>query len=145
MRKALHFIFAVVAGLIVGSVVNMALINLGARLMPMPGGVDTTTVEGLRASLPLFTPGQFVFPFLAHALGTLVGAVVATLLTPGRGAGPAWAVGVVFLAGGVASVFMLPAPVWFSAVDLLFAYLPSAWLGHRLAVAMAPRSRRAPA
>ncbi len=40
---------------------------------------------------------------------------------------------VCFLAGGTANVFMLPAPVWFSVVDLVGAYLPMAWIGAMLA------------
>lgn len=144
MRKALHLIAATVVGLVVGSMVNMGLISLGASVMPMPGGVDATTTEALRASLPLFEPRHFTFPFLAHALGTLAGAMVATLLAPRRTSGPAWAVGVAFLLGGIASVVMLPAPVWFSALDLLLAYLPMAWLGHRIVAAVFPGRRRAP-
>lgn len=31
---------------------------------------------------------------------------------------------------------MLPSPWWFSAVDLLLAYLPGAWCGHALASAL---------
>ena len=80
----------------------------------------------------MFEPRHFVLPFLAHGLGTLVGAWVAVLLTPGRTRGPAYVVGFAFLLGGIASVFMLPAPLWFSALDLVTAYLPTAWLGHRL-------------
>jgi hypothetical protein len=38
-------------------------------------------------------------------------------------------IGVVFLCGGVAASFMIPAPAWFIALDLLAAYLPMAWLG----------------
>lgn len=43
-----------------------------------------------------------------------------------------YAVGVVFLAGGVAAAFMIPAPVWFIALDLVGAYIPMAWLGIEL-------------
>jgi hypothetical protein len=124
---------AVIAGFIAGSLVNMGLILVGGSVIPPPAGADVTTTAGLQASLHLFEPRHFIFPFLAHALGTLVGAVVATLLTPERRPGPAYAVGVLFLAGGIASVVMLPSPVWFSALDLLLAYVPAAWLGHRLA------------
>ena len=132
MRRVLRLVLAVVAGLVVGSLVNMGLILVSGGIIPPPEGADTTTVEGLKASIHLFEPRHFLFPFLAHALGTLAGAVVATLLTPGRTPGPAYAVGVLFLLAGIANVVMLPAPVWFSAVDLLLAYLPAAWLGHRL-------------
>ena len=82
--------------------------------------------------MPLFEPRHFLFPFLAHAVGTLVGALVATLITPGRTRGPAWVVGACFLLGGIAAVALLPSPVWFTAADLVLAYLPMAWLGHRL-------------
>lgn len=138
MKRAFRLIVAVVAGLLVGSLVNMGLITLSGHVIPPPAGADVTTMEGLKASMHLFEPRHFLFPFLAHALGTLVGAYVATLLTPGRTRGPAWVVGVCFLAGGVANVLMLPSPVWFAVVDLVAAYLPMAWLGHRLA---APRAR----
>jgi hypothetical protein len=43
-------------------------------------------------------------------------------------------VGSLFLLGGIANVVMLPGPVWFSAVDLLLAYLPAAWLGNAVAM-----------
>jgi hypothetical protein len=39
---------------------------------------------------------------------------------------------VVFLCGGVAASFMIPAPAWFITLDLLAAYLPMAWLGVRM-------------
>lgn len=133
MRRILRLALAVVAGFVVGSVVNMGLILASGHVIPPPAGADVTTMEGLTASMHLFEPRHFVFPFLAHALGTLVGALVATMLTPGRSAWPAWIVGGLFLLGGIANVVMLPAPTWFEAVDLLLAYAPFAWLGHRLA------------
>jgi hypothetical protein len=106
---------------------------LGTAVIPPPAGADVTTVEGLKASMHLLEARHFVFPFLAHALGTLVGAFVATMLAPGTPIMPGYVVGALFLVGGIANVVMLPAPVWFSAMDLLLAYLPAAWLGQVLA------------
>lgn len=144
-RRTIRLVLAVAAGLVIGSVVNMGLIMLGPQIIPPPAGADVTSAEGLKASLHLFEPRHFVFPFLAHALGTFVGAVVATLLTPGRTRGPALAVGCAFLLGGIANVLMLPAPVWFSVLDLVFAYLPAAWLGHRAGAGWFGSGSRAPA
>ncbi len=132
MHRGLRLGLAVVAGFVVGSAVNMGLIVAGSGVVAPPAGADVTTTEGLRASMHLFGPRHYVFPFLAHALGTLVGAAVATWLTPGRTAGPAYVVGGLFLLGGIANAVMLPAPAAFIALDLLLAYLPAAWLGHRL-------------
>ena len=133
MPRIVRLILAVVAGLVIGSVVNMSLIMISGSVIPPPAGANVTTTEGLKASMHLFEPRHFIFPFLAHSLGTLVGALVATMLTPNRTSGPAYVVGFAFLLGGIASVYMLPAPLWFSALDLVAAYLPMAWLGHRLA------------
>ncbi len=133
MRTHLRLILAVVAGIVIGSVVNMALIMVSGQVIPPPPGADMATAEGLKAAMPLLEPRHFVFPFLAHSLGTLVGAAVATFIEPGRGKRPALIVGVVFLVGGIAAVALIPAPLWFSVLDLLLAYLPAAWLGYRLA------------
>ena len=133
MKQVIRLILAVVAGLVIGSLVNMGLILASGHVIPPPAGVDVTTAEGLKASIHLFEPRHFIFPFLAHGLGTFVGALVATVLTPGRTSGPAWVVGCAFLIGGIINVVMLPAPLWFCVLDLVVAYLPAAWLGHRVA------------
>ena len=132
MGKILRNIFAVLLGLVVGSVVNMAIVVAGPALIPPPAGVDVTNAESVAQSIHLFGPQHFVMPFLAHALGTLVGALVAYLVAASRKAGFAWAISVLFLAGGVAASFMIPAPAWFMAADLLLAYLPMAWLAIRI-------------
>lgn len=132
MRAFLKVLLAVVVGLVVGSAVNMGLILLGARVVPAPAGVDTTTSEGLAAAMPLLGPAHFVFPFLAHALGTFAGALLATWIAGRVSRVPAAVIGVLFLAGGIASCFMLPAPRWFEVLDVVLAYLPFAWLGYRL-------------
>ncbi|WP_291270387.1 hypothetical protein [Geothrix sp.] len=129
MAKVLRLLLAVLLGFVVGSLVNGGLILISGKVIPPPAGADVTTTEGLKASLHLFEAKHFIFPFLAHALGTLSGAFVAGLLAPNRSALPAYGVGGLFLLGGVASVLMLPAPAWFSTLDLVLAYLPAAWLG----------------
>lgn len=130
---------AVVAGLLIGSVVNMGLINMSAAAIPPPLGADVTTMEGLKASMYLFEPKHFLFPFLAHALGTLVGAAIAAYFAACRKFYLAMFIGVIFLAGGISSVAMLPSPLWFNVVDLVGAYLPMAWIGWKLATRKEPR------
>lgn len=128
MQHWVRNVAAVVAGLVVGSAVNMAIVAVGPAIAPPPAGVDPTTAEGLAAGIHLFQPRHFVAPFLAHALGTFAGAFVAFLVAGSRRAAFAWTLGVLFLAGGIAAATMIPAPAWFIAVDLLLAYLPMAWL-----------------
>lgn len=132
MTPVLRNIAAVVAGLLLGSLVNMGIVAAGPMLVPPPAGVDVTDPASLAAGIHLFEARHFAAPFLAHALGTLAGAFVAWWVAGSHRAAFAWAIGVVFLAGGVAAATMIPAPAWFIAADLLLAYLPMAWLAIRL-------------
>jgi len=132
MKTILRNILAVIMGAIVGSTVNMALIVASPHVIPPPPGVDASNMESMKAAMHLYQPKHFLFPFLAHALGTLAGALVAYLIAGTRRAALAYAIGVLFLAGGVAACFMIPAPAWFIALDLVVAYLPMAWLARCL-------------
>jgi len=132
MPHQLRNVLAVVAGFAVGSAVNMALITLGPSLIPPPAGADLSNAEGLRRAMPLFQPRHFVMPFLAHALGTLAGAMATYMIAATYRVQLAYLIGALFLCGGVAASFMIPAPAWFIALDLLGAYLPMAWVGIQL-------------
>lgn len=129
MPKVLRNVLAVVAGVVIGSAVNGGLIALGPSLIPPPAGVDPSTVESLGKGIHLFEPRHFVMPFLAHALGTVAGAIAAYLIAASHKATFAYVIGAVFLCGGIAACFMIPAPAWFMVLDLAAAYLPMAWLG----------------
>ncbi len=129
MQNMTRNVLAVLIGLLVGGLVNMGLVNLGPHLIPLPTGTDVSSVEGLKASMKLFTPKNFLMPFLAHALGTLLGAFVAAKLAATYQMVCALLVGVVFLVGGISMVYMAGGPLWFIAADLVIAYLPMAYLG----------------
>ena len=127
--KVLRNILAVVVGLIVGGAVNMALVIASPLVIPPPAGVDVSDPQSLSASMHLFEPKHFVFPFLAHALGTLVGALVAYLVAASHKPVFAYVLGACFLLGGIAAARMIPAPAWFVVLDLAAAYVPMAFLG----------------
>jgi len=128
MPNLLRNVLAIVAGIAIGGAINMALIALSPSLIPPPAGVDVNNAESLSKAMHLFEPRHFVMPFLAHAVGTFAGALAAYLIAANHRPQIAYVVGAVFLAGGVAASFMIPAPAWFIALDLLAAYLPMAWL-----------------
>jgi hypothetical protein len=133
MNPILKNVLAVIAGLIIGSIVNMGIILISGSIIPPPEGGDITTLEGLKATMHLFEPKHFIFPFLAHALGTLVGAFVATKIAVSRKQFMALLIGVFFLIGGAINISMLDGPMWFNGLDLLMAYIPMAYLGWMLA------------
>ena len=122
-------ILAIIVGIVIGGAVNMSLIMLGPLVIPPPAGVDVTNTQSLIASIHLFEVRHFVFPFLAHALGTLVGVLTAFLVAGSHQSIFAYIVGAFSLAGGIAASVMIPAPLWFIVLDLVVAYLPMAWIG----------------
>lgn len=132
MNPVIKNLIAIVVGLIVGSVVNIGIVMLSGLVIPPPEGGDVTTMEGLRKTLPLFEPKHFIMPFLAHALGTLAGAFMASRIAASRKILFAMIIGLFFLAGGIMSAFALQGPLWFLILDLLLAYIPMAWIGGRL-------------
>lgn len=133
MNPIIRNILAVIAGAIVGSIVNMGLIELGHHVIALPDGADVSTYEALKESMKSFGSEQYIFPFLAHALGTLIGAFLAAKLAVGNKFRAALIIGVFFLIGGIANCFMLPAPIWFIVLDVLIAYIPMGYLGWKLA------------
>ena len=140
MNSVAKNILAVLAGVVVGGLVNIGLVNIGPFVVPLPEGADISTMENLRDSMKLFTPVNFVFPFLAHALGTLAGAFVAAKLAASHSVKFAMGIGVLFLMGGISAVSMIGGPLWFNVADLLVAYIPMGYLGAVLAGATRSRT-----
>jgi hypothetical protein len=136
MATVLRNVLAIILGVLIGGLVNGALVQLIPRMIPPPAGVDPSSTESLIAGMHLFEPKHFIAPFIAHALGTLLGAIAAYLIAASYKAYLAYAIGVVFVAGGIVACYLIPAPAWFMAADLLLAYLPMAWaaiwIGRRL-------------
>jgi len=110
----------------------MALINVSGSIIPPPEGADLTTMEGLTTAMHLFEPKHFIMPFVAHAFGTLVGAIIAGLVAATHKKKFALSIGTVFLLGGIMMVIQLPAPLWYNCVDLILAYIPMALLGAKI-------------
>ncbi len=132
MNPILRNILAVVAGIVAGGLVNMGLVMISGSVIPPPAGVDVMNADSIAANIHLFKPEHFVFPFLAHALGTFVGAFVAAFLAVSHQMKFAIGIGVLTLIGGIAASMMIPAPTWFVVLDLVVAYIPMAWLGGKL-------------
>jgi len=132
MHPILRNILAVIAGLVLGSVVNMGIIYLSPLVLPIPEGADISTPETIKASIHLFEPRHYIMPFLAHALGTFVGALVAACIATNNKMRLAMLTGAIFLIGGISAVAMIPAPMWFNVTDLVCAYLPMAFIAGKI-------------
>lgn len=136
MMTILRNIAAVVVGLLIGGMINMALVIAGPKLIPPPEGIDMTDAKSLAAGVHLLQPKHFVFPLLAHAVGTFAAGLVAYVAGVGRREWLSYGIGIFSLAGGITAAIMITAPPWFVALDLIGAYLPMAWLATRVGRAL---------
>ena len=131
MKTIVRNILAIIIGWFIGSSVNMGLVETGHTLIPIEG-LDPNDMNALAKVMPTLSAKYFIFPFLAHALGTLLGAIVAGWIAASHKMKFSLAIGVLFLLGGIVVSFMLPAPIWFIACDIIIAYIPMAFIGGKI-------------
>ncbi len=105
---------------------------LGSIVITAPAGVNPMDGESIKANIHLFEFNDFIFPFLAHALGTFVGALVALKLAASNHQIFAYSIGVFFMLGGIMNVAMIGGPIMFIVADILLAYIPMSYLAIKL-------------
>ena len=132
LRRA-FLLAAACVPLMIGSLAAAQVPKLDAPNVVPISPMLVTSGQPTASAMHLFEPKHFVMPFLAHALGTLAGALAGSLISATPRTAIAYGVGAVFLAGGVAASFMIPAPAWFVVLDLVAAYIPMAWIGLKIA------------
>lgn len=84
----------------------MTLTTISPSLIPSSAGVNVTQAESL-----------------AHAVETFAGALTAYLIAASWQKQLAYPIDALYLCGGAAASFMIPAPAWLIALDLPGAYL----------------------
>lgn len=132
MKVSLKNSLALILGVLVGATVNAGVLRLGNLIIPLPNGTSVDTIDDLKKAIPLFETRHFIAPFLAHAIGTCFGSIMAGSIAETHKLKFSLAVGFLFLTGGISMVLQLPSPVWFNVIDLVLAYVPVAFLTGQL-------------
>ena len=132
MKDSLRNMTWIFVGIVAGSIVNLSLVSLGMVLIPPPGGLDLSDPEIVEENIKLLPPKSFLLPWLAHALGTLIGAFLVARYAAMKPFVGATVIAVFFLNGGLMMVLSVGGPTWFIGTDLLLAYLPMAFIGGSL-------------
>lgn len=126
-------VMAVILGMFIGGCSNMLILIIGSKILPLPEGVDINKIETIVANIDKYTIPHFINVFLAHGLGTLIGAFICVKLAKSRHFTLALLIGFISLFGGIEAVKMIPAPMTYNIIDLVGAYIPMAYLGYILA------------
>tara|TARA_R110000772_G_scaffold35518_7_gene85565 strand:+ start:378 stop:806 length:429 start_codon:yes stop_codon:yes gene_type:complete len=141
MNPIFKNISAVVLGWLGGSVINMGLIGTGQSVYPI-AGIDPNDMNALAEVMPTLGYEYFIFPFLGHALGTFVGAIIAGMIAANHKMRFALAIGGLFLLGGIIMSYLLPGPTWFEVADIVLAYIPMAWLGGKIGIKLSRKNAK---
>lgn len=145
MEKILNFIkqnvkfrniCSIVLGCIIGALTNGFIVKYGPLLIPNPPGYSYATIELFKSTIHLLQPIHYLVPFTAHAVGTLVGSVVACKIALSSHKILSYLVATLFFLGSLYMVFALfpLSPMWFNVLDLVGAYFPMAWIAYKLAL-----------
>ncbi len=132
MSPILRNILAVITGAGACVFLNGLLLGLMMKAIPPPDGFNPDEVS----TYGLLRAEHLMSPFLAHALPSLTGGMLAAMIAATRKMTFALVVGGLHMIGGIAAAFMIPAPAWFVVLDLSVAYLPMAWIGGKLGIAI---------
>ena len=125
MKQTLKNIGIIILGIIIGMIVNIGLIILGGTIFVLPENFEPMNAMNWDIK-------YFIFPFLAHSIGTLSGAFVVTKLSKKYNIIMPLIVGLYFLSGGIYMVTIFPAPTWFISLDIIVSYIPMALLGWKI-------------
>ena len=125
MKKILTNIGIIILGIIIGMILNMGLIILGGIIF-----TPTENIESMNAINRDLK--YFIFPFLAHSIGTFSGAFIVSKLSKKSNIIMPLIIGFYFLAGGIYMVTILPAPTWSVPSDVILGYIPMALLGWKI-------------
>lgn len=132
MNPTLRNVIAVIIGLSIGMTLNGYLIGISGSIIPLPEGMDPNNPDHLKKYMPLFETRHFVMPFIAHALGTLISALITVLIAASNHMKLAMIIAIFSLIGGVLIALMIGSPWLATIVDWLFAYFPMAFIGAKL-------------
>jgi hypothetical protein len=131
MRSKIINILSVLVGVLIGAIVNMAILMMSSAVIAPPKGVAMTSDAGINAAMPLLEPKHFLMPFLAHAIGTFVAVYLATRFSKTKAIRIPIIIASIYLIGGIMEVMNLNAPLWFNVVDLALAYFPMAFIAFK--------------
>ena len=133
----LRAITTTIIGVILGMMGMMAMHYLSVVFYPLPEGVTMEDAEALNKYMAIAPLGAMLLVIFSHAMGSFIGALVATLLSQVSKWKNSTAfkyqflfIGLLFTYTGWYNLENLIHPDWFK-IDLLF-YLPAAYLGYSL-------------
>ena len=130
MSPAVRGVVAVILGCLLAFAITFVIEAINSLIYPLPPGTDVANPESIKAALASMPPAALGVVLAGWFVSTLAGAWLAAHLAKPNG-WPPLTVGVVLFAATVATMLMIPHPVWFWVIAVAI-YPVATWLGARL-------------
>lgn len=117
----MRMILGIVAGIVVAVACVAGIEALGHAIYPPPPGLDPTNPRDIDRLMSMVPIMALVFVVVAWFVGALAGALVANLVARRNMAG--WIVALLVIAGGVATMVMIPHPGWMWGAGVILPLL----------------------
>lgn len=125
-------ILAVVAGILVTSIVVGLVQQMGHYLYPLPAGADPNDPEAIKSYVETAPFLAVFFVIISYAMGALFGGFFSTKIADDGKPVYAVVIGVIFLIISVYMMTVIPSPVWFWILGI--AVWSLVLVGYRLAL-----------
>lgn len=119
----------VVAGVVIAFLCIFAIEAVSHLIFPPPPGTDLTDPAQVARLMEVMPTAALVMVVVAWFAGALAGAWVANAVAKHALAG--WIVALLVIAGGVATMVMIPHPAWMWAAGIALPLI-AGWLAQRL-------------
>jgi len=130
-------VLGAIAGLVAAFICVQAAEMIVHQLYPFPPGADMNDMATIKKFVATLPRTAMLLVLAGWLIGTLLGTFVAAKI--GRSRVPAYVVGVLLLCAGIANSFLIPQPVWFTAVSIvIFVATPFAGIAMAKPVQSAP-------
>ena len=117
-----------IAGILIAIALVWLVEMVGHAVYPPPTGLDFADPQAMAAYMDSVPLGALLFVAGAWFVGTLCGTCAACAIGTARPAVFAMVVGGLMLVATAINLFMIPHPVWFSALGIV-GIVVAAWLG----------------
>ena len=128
---AMRIVLGIVAGIVIAVACVFVVESVGHTVFPPPPGLDASNPRDIERMIAVIPAGALVFVVAAWFIGALAGAITANMV--GRSAVAGWVVALLVIAGGIATMVMIPHPAWMWAAGIALP-LAAALIAARLGV-----------
>jgi len=96
IHNALRSVFVILVAILAAAMVTFSINVIGHYIIPPPEAIDTNDFESIKNNFHLFRTQHFIFPLLAHAIGTLASSYLISCMATSHKIWFALVLGIVF-------------------------------------------------